>query len=104
MEPVQIQQIALAALCAGAVVLFGALYAVLFALGRLHGRRSFARYALASYGLLVLSTGILAVLLRADGIWAALIVVLLIGYFVAPRLVWHLNLAVHAADDTGGST
>jgi hypothetical protein len=95
-EPVDVQRIATAALSAGAIVLFGALYAVLFALSRMRGQLNLGRYALLSYGFLVASAIVLANALEAEGLWAILIGVLLIGYFAAPRLIWRLNLAVHA--------
>lgn len=99
-EPVDVQQIATAALASGALVLFGALYAVLFALSRMRGQLNLSRYALFSYALLVVSAAVLGNALDAQGLWAVLIGVLLIGYFVAPRLIWRLNLAVHAEPDS----
>jgi hypothetical protein len=98
-DPVEIQQLALAAFASAAIVLFGALYAIFFALSRMHNAAVLARLALASYGLLAVAAIVLGVVLRVEGLWAALIVTLLVGYFVAPRLIWRLNLAVHGAPD-----
>lgn len=106
MDPVQAQQLAAASGAAAAVVLFGALYAVFFALSRLRGQAAFGRLALISYALLAVAAIALGIILEVRGLWAVLIVTLLVGYYVAPRLIWRLNLAVHATPDDspkGGS-
>ncbi len=91
-----------ATLAAGAMVLFGALYAVLFALSRLRGAPRLGALALVAYALLAGAAGLLGAALHAQGVWALLIGVLLAGYFVAPRLIWRLSVAVHGADDESG--
>lgn len=98
-EPVDVQQIATAAILAGAIVFFGAGYAIFFALGRLNPRRPFVGVAHASYLALFVATITLAVVLQLSGWWSVLVGVLLIGYFVAPRLIWHLSIAVHESED-----
>lgn len=102
-EPVEVQRFALAALSAGAVVLFGACYAVFLALGRLNSFALLRRLANVSYAALAASVGGLAWFLRLDGAWLALVVLLLAGYFVAPRFIWRLSVATHdSADEQGG--
>ena len=98
-DPVDIKQITSAAIAAGAIVLFGATYAVFHALSRLRGDAMLARLAIVSYGLLALATLVLAEVLHLKGPWFALVVLLLVGYFVAPRFIWRLSVAVHEAEE-----
>lgn len=94
-EPVEIQRFALAALSAGAIVLFGACYAVFLALSRLHAFAALRHLSNLSYASLAVSVGGLAWFLRLDGGWLILIVLLLVGYYVAPRFIWRLSVATH---------
>lgn len=102
-EPVDVQQIATAAILAGAIVFFGAGYAIFFALGRLNPHRPFIGVAHASYLALFGATIALAAVLQLSGWWSLLVGVLLIGYFIAPRFIWHLSIAVHESDDESHS-
>ncbi|MGD8830972.1 MAG: hypothetical protein PVF57_10240 [Pseudomonadales bacterium] len=95
-DPVDVRQIALAAIIAGSVIFFGAAYAVFYALGRLTRRRPFLVYAHAFYAALVLATIGLAGVLHLSGIWLLLVVLLLAGYLVAPRFIWRLSTEVHS--------
>lgn len=99
-DPDVIHRVAGAALVGGLIVLFGAGYAVLHALAGLTGSRRMAASSLASYACLAAATVALAVLLRLDGWWLALMALLLVGYFVAPRFIWRLTLAVHGESAT----
>ncbi|MXY06405.1 MAG: hypothetical protein F4171_00165 [Gammaproteobacteria bacterium] len=95
LDPVAIHEIAGAALLGGAIILFGAGYALFLALSRLHGSALFSRISLACYAALAASAGGLTVLLNLWGWWLALVCALLAGYFVAPRFIWRLSEAVH---------
>ena len=85
----------LATLSGAMVVLFGAFYALLFALSRLNGQPKLLILAYAAYGVLVLATGGLAVSLNLQGYWWILVVTLLLGYLVAPHGIWHLCVGTH---------
>lgn len=94
-DPGKIHTFAGAALVGGAMVLFGAGYAIFHALAGLSRSRLFARISLVSYAALAACALALVPLLDLEGWWLGLIAVLLIGYFVAPRFIWRLSLAVH---------
>ena len=94
-DPDKIHAFAGAALVGGAMVLFGAGYAIFHALAGLSRSRRFARISLVSYAALAACAVALVPLLDLEGWWLGLIAVLLIGYFVAPRFIWRLSLAVH---------
>jgi len=94
-EPVAIQNIALSALCAGAVVFFGAAYSIFLALGNLNNNRPLQLAAYGAYGLLAISVLALTVLLNLSQWWILLTATLLIGYYAVPRIIWRLSVDLH---------
>ncbi|MDE0002585.1 MAG: hypothetical protein OXQ29_07810 [Rhodospirillaceae bacterium] len=102
-DPVAIHQLLGATMLGGAIILFGAGYAVLLAVARLKGSALLGRTSLVCYGGLAASTAGLTVLLNLWGWWLALVILLLVGYFIAPRFIWRLSEAVHGdhAESTG---
>ena len=94
-EVLQAREIMLATLSGALVVLFGALYAMLFAFARLH-HKHLMPLAYAAYGLFAASALVLANALHMDGFWLLVIVVMLVGYLLAPHGIWHLCVGTHA--------
>ena len=102
-DPVAIHQLLGATMLGGAIILFGAGYAVLLALSRLNRSLFLSRTSLVCYGGLAASTVGLTVLLNLWGWWLALVILLLVGYFIAPRFIWRLSVAVHGDEpDSSG--
>ena len=101
MEPNGLPKLAAAAFSAAAVVLCGAGYAVLLALGRARNSIALRRAAWLPYGGVVLATLALAWALQLGGLWLVLVGVLLIAYFVAPRAIWRLSVATHEEAHSG---
>ena len=99
LDPVELQRIATAALSAGAIVLFGAFYAICLALGRLKTLSFLLRISYAAYAALVVATLLFAWAMNLTGWWLVLVVVLLVGYFVAPRAIWRLSVATHESSE-----
>ena len=97
-DPVDIHRIAGAALLGGAIILFGAGYAIFHALSRLSGSSVMAGVSLLSYAGLAACVAGLAVLLHLWGFWLLLVALMLAGYFVAPRFIWRLSEQVHEGD------
>lgn len=86
----------LLAIIAGAlVVLFGGVYAACFAFGRLFRKSSLMLAAYGCFALLIGAVYVLATSLHFSGFWNVLMVLLLIAYFVAPRMIWRLTAATH---------
>ena len=86
------------ALAGALIVVSGALYALLFALGKLYASRISMYGAYLAYCALI---GFSLLLLRAldlAGLWVAVVIVMLAGYFVAPKAIWHLCLGTHGED------
>ena len=97
-DPVEIHRIAGAALLGGAIILLGAGYAILHALSRLSKSSVLAGVSLLCYAGLAACVAGLAVLLHLWGFWLVLVVLMLAGYFVAPRFIWRLSEQVHEGD------
>jgi hypothetical protein len=81
-----------------AIVLMGASYALFFVLGRLHASRAMRWASLLSYVLLILSVVVLADSFALSGFWILVTAVMLVGYFLLPRVIWHLCVGTHAGD------
>jgi hypothetical protein len=76
-------------------VVFGAVYAACFAFGRLFGKSSLVLIAYGCFALLMGTVYVLATSLHLDGIWNVMMVVMLLAYFLAPRMIWRLSTATH---------
>ncbi len=83
------------ALAGAMIVIAGGLYALLFALGRMRNSRSLNYWAVFSYAVLMISTYVLVQALHLHGFWVSVTAVMLVGYFFAPRAIWHLSVATH---------
>ena len=92
-------------LTAAMVILLGALYALLFACSRLKRIPSLMPAAYLAYGGLFISAMVLA---RATHLfnsawWAAIVVLMLAGYLLAPHAIWHLCKGTHSAETGCGN-
>lgn len=81
------------------VVLFGALYALLFALGKMGNKRFLHGLALLAYLGFAFSVWLLADALVMEGFWLLIVAVMLVGYLLAPRLIWRLCVGTHAGQE-----
>ena len=97
-EPLGLQDIFFSTMAGAAIVLMGASYALFFALGRLHQSRSMIAASLISYLLLAVATYVLVDALSLSGIWILVTTVMLVGYFILPRAIWHLCVGTHAGE------
>jgi hypothetical protein len=91
--------ILLGAVAAASVVVSGALYALFFALGRLHSSALFSRVAAIAYGCLVVSSLLVVRSMNLHGGWLWIVALMLAGYLLAPFAIWHLSAATHAGAD-----
>ncbi len=95
-DAIELQNLFIGTMAGAAIVLLGAFYALFYALGKQQNHRGAAAAALLSYAALVGATYLFAQALALSGFWIFVTVVMLIGYFVAPRIVWRLCVGVHA--------
>ena len=98
-EPVGLNELFAGVMAGALIVLFGALYAALFAFARLFRKRRMMVIAYGFFGLLAASVLALAGALNMSGFWDLLIILLLVGYLVAPHLIWRLAEGTHAGQD-----
>jgi hypothetical protein len=84
---------------AAIVVVAGGLYALLLALGRLHKSRTLYIGSQLAYVALAAAAFWLAVALELAGSWKLLIIVMLLGYYLAPGAIWYLTQATHGGRD-----
>lgn len=94
-QPVEVADFMIAVIAGALVVMMGALYAVLFAFGRLWNKTILLALAYLSFLCLAASVLILARALNLEGSWQAITVALLIGYLAAPHAIWRLSVHTH---------
>ena len=94
-EPVEIDDILISVIAGALVVLFGALYALAFALGRLNDSQTLTRVAYGFFVLLAVAALILADALHLTGWWQLITVTILAGYLLAPHGIWKLCAGTH---------
>jgi hypothetical protein len=101
-DPVATQHIMAAAIAGALIIMFGAIYALFFALSRLRRRPGLMVIAYGAYLVLVAAVAVLVFTLNMSGFWEVVAAVMLIGYFVAPRLIWRLCAGTHVAEGPRG--
>ena len=87
-EPVKLADFFTVFFSAASVILFGASYALLFAWSRVRNKPRLMPLAYAAYGGLVVSVSF----------WTFIVLLMLVGYLVAPQAIWHLCVGTHAAE------
>lgn len=98
-----IHTLAWATMLGGAIVVLGAGYALCHALGSLRRSRPMILASLMCYVGLAVAVLALTLVLGLSGWWLGLSGTLLVGYFVAPRFIWRLSVAVHS-DERSAAT
>lgn len=98
-EPVELADFFVTFFSAAAVILCGALYALLFAWSRIRNMPRLMPLAYAAYAALFASAILLgdAANLFGSLFWMAVVMLMLAGYLAAPHAVWHLCVTTHAA-------
>ncbi|PJA33343.1 MAG: hypothetical protein CO187_01705 [Zetaproteobacteria bacterium CG_4_9_14_3_um_filter_53_7] len=94
-DPVEMQDFFAAFFSGALVIVFGAIYALFLAWGRLRGSRNFVAAAYGVYALLVVAVLVLAKAMHFDGFWNLITVVMLVGYLLAPHGIWLLSRDTH---------
>jgi multidrug transporter EmrE-like cation transporter len=98
-EPVELKDLMVAVIAGAMVVLFGALYALTFALGKLNKKRWLIGVAYGVFAGLGVSVFVLAQALNLNGYWHVVTATMLIGYLLAPQAIWKLSVGTHKASD-----
>ncbi len=95
-DPGEIRNLLFAFFFAAMVIAWGVLYAVLITLARRTGRADLRVGAAFSYVMLGATIAALAWAANLTGPWLALVGLMLVGYFLMPRMILRLCEATHA--------
>lgn len=100
-EPVALANFFTVFFSAAMVIVTGALYALLFAYSRAKGVPRLMPLAYLAYVSLFVSVMTLAnaANLFHDTFWTAIVVLMLLGYLLAPHAIWHLCVGTHAGEE-----
>lgn len=98
-EPVKMADFFITFFSAASVIVFGALYALLYAYSRIQKVPRLMLLAYAAYAVLFISVAILAKVAHLFGspFWVFVVFLMLAGYLAAPHAIWHLCVGTHAA-------
>ncbi len=94
-EPVAPSDMMASFVVAALVILLGAGYAVVFAWAKLSGRSGLLGWAYGCYGLLTLAVAKVAQINHLNDAWQVLVLLMLLGYLLAPHAIWRLCVATH---------
>jgi len=100
-QPVDLADFFTVFFSAALVILFGALYALLFAYARVKSVPRLMQAAYAAYAGLFVSVLVLgdAANLFHTAFWTFIVMLMLVGYLVAPHAIWHLCVGTHVGED-----
>ena len=101
-ETPDVNNILLATMAGAMIVLSGALFATVFAIGKLAASRTLVRLSYLFYAVLVVSVLVLARTLAFSGFWHAVSGAMLAGYLVAPHAIWVLCTGTHGKESSPG--
>lgn len=103
MEPVELADFFVVFFSSAAIILCGALYALIFAWSRVRNMPRLMPFAYAAYAALFASVVALgnAANLFGSYFWISVVILMLAGYLAAPHVIWHLCVNTHAAADCG---
>ena len=98
-EPVKLADFFITFFSAASVIIFGALYALLFAYSRIKNVPRLMPLAYAAYAALFASVMVLANVANLFGspFWQFIVFLMLVGYLLAPRFIFKLCVATHEA-------
>ena len=104
-EPVKLADFFITFFSAASVIIFGALYALLFAYSRIKNVPRVLLLAYAAYAALFVSVMVLANVANLFGspFWQFIVFLMLVGYLLAPRFIFQLCVATHDSASDNGS-
>lgn len=105
-EPVKLADFFITFFSAASVIIFGALYALLFAYSRIKNVPRLMPLAYAAYAALFASVIVLANVANLFGslFWEFIVLLMLLGYLLVPRIIFQLCVATHASVSEDDST
>ncbi len=95
LQPVELKDFFITFFASGIIIVSGALYALFYAFYHLKKIAVLNYLAYVSYFVLFISVLIITQTMHLDKIWTIVVIAMLVGYFLAPRGIWHLCVATH---------
>lgn len=95
-EPVALADFFLSFFSGAMIVVLAALYAGLFAWAKISRKKALHYAAWLVYGLLLVCVVIFAKVYHLHGYWQFLTVLMAVGYWWMPRLIWRLCVKTHS--------
>jgi hypothetical protein len=95
-EPVALSDFFISFFSGALIILIAAMYAALFAWEKLRASALLRYASFLVYALLLICVWIFAQALHLEGHWRILTVLMAVGYWWMPRLIWRLCAATHA--------
>ncbi len=97
-EPVALSDFFISFFSAAMIILIAALYAGIYTWAETTGKNSLFYWAQAVYLVLLGFVGLFSFINHLNGYWLTLTVLMAIGYWWMPRLIWRLCESTHADD------
>jgi len=94
-EPVALADFFLSFFTAAMIILVAVLYVALFTWSRMSGKKSLRLWALLVYLLLLACVLVFVKVMNLSGYWQFIAVLMALGYWWMPRLIWRLCTATH---------
>ena len=90
-----LNEMILSSVSAGFIVIFAAGYAVFYALSQIKENQGFLYLGYMCFACLIISTIFLINLLNLSGRWEVIMLVMLLGYWAIPKMIWYLSVEVN---------
>ena len=90
-----LNEMILSSISAGFIVIFAAGYAVFYTLSQIKENQRFLYLGYMCFGCLIISTIFLINLLNLSGRWEVIMLVMLLGYWAIPKMIWYLSVEVN---------
>lgn len=97
-QPVDLKDFLLTFFVSAGIILSGACYALFYAWARLRHRPAFLNWALLAYAVLAGCALTLMQTAHLEGHWRTITLLMLIGYFLAPRAIFRLCAVTHGTE------
>lgn len=86
-----LKEIIFTSISSSLMIIFAAFYAIFYGFYREKKKKNLLYLGYLFYTLLIISTYILASLLSLEGFWVTVMLIVLSGYWFAPKLIWRLS-------------
>ena len=90
-----LNEMILSSISAALIVIFAASYAIFYAFSQLRKKQALLYLSYACFSCLIIATITLVNFLDLTGRWEILMMIMLFGYWITPKIIWHLSVGVN---------